>query len=174
MKDEYKIARLQNAALVEIELLKQEFEMIVKHTRKQEPSILYEGIELFDFSEDDIRELFEKRKDRKYAALTMELYAIAEQMLKDMYESIHSVIYKKRKANNVIQDLEDVLKSHLVIKNKGTLKKLAMLRNYIVHNTFSMKKARREKEIDMKSKDLYSELHQEVVDYINSISYKIN
>ncbi|ASA24292.1 hypothetical protein [Paenibacillus donghaensis] len=172
LKDEYKISRLQRAALAEVELLKHEFELIVEHTRKQKSISLFDEIDFVDFTDSDIKDIFTKRKDRKYASLTVELYAITEQMLKEMYECLHSDPYSKSNDNNIIKDLEDVLKSRLVINEKGSLKKLSMLRNYIIHHNFSMKKAREEKELNIKSKDLYSELHQKVVDYINNISYK--
>ena len=174
MKDDYNIERLKRAALVETGLLKQEFDLIVERTRKQEASTFYEGIDLSDFKEDELRDLFEERKDRKYAALTIELYAIAEQMLKAMYEGLFSNTYKKGKDNtkNVIQDLEGLLKKHLNIKKAGSLKRLALVRNYIVHNSFSMKRARKDNGIQGKSKDLYSELHNNVIEYINSISFK--
>ena len=114
----------------------------------------------------------------------MELYAIVEQLLKDIFEKIQSKPFVKQKDTNVINDLESSLKSFLTINNKGSLKNLAMLRNYIIHNTFSMKKARKDeansekyiknskKKIPEKSKDLYSALHENVVGYIKGISYK--
>lgn len=187
MKDEYKFERLQRAALVEVELLKQEFDILVEHTRKQtsdDSDELYVGIDFLSLSQDDIKELFGKRKDRKYASLTVELYAIVEQFLKDVYEDIHSKPFVRSKNKNVIYELEISLGSLLIIKCKKSLMGLTTIRNYIVHNTFSMKRARKnedvvskytnnnKKDMPARSKDLYTDLHNNVVDYINGISFR--
>ncbi|WP_340012236.1 hypothetical protein MHI32_09595 [Paenibacillus sp. FSL H7-0690] len=152
--------------------------MLVNRTKKQESELsdyIYEGIDFLGWSDDDKNVLFEERKDRKYAAFTVELCAIVEQLLKDIYEQIQSKPFLK-------YELERSLCSHLIINRKGS--NLTAIRNYIVHDTFSMKRARKndgvirkyknnsEKDIPDKSKKLYSELHENVVDYINGISYK--
>lgn len=109
--------------------------MLVNRTKKQESELsdyIYEGIDFLGWSDDDKNVLFEERKDRKYAAFTVELCAIVEQLLKDIYEQIQSKPFLK-------YELERSLCSHLIINRKGS--NLTAIRNYIVHDTFSMKRA---------------------------------
>lgn len=185
MKESYEYERLQNAALFELNLLKQEFDLLVENTQKaEEPSKLFEGLN-FSFNNNEMTELLEERKDRKYAAFTIELYAIVEQLLKDIYEKIHSKPFVKQQDKNVIYELEKSLVSHLTLTGKGSLKNIAGVRNFIIHDTFSMKKARKDKKITEnykrntqknipdKSKKLYLDLHENVVAYIKGISFNI-
>ncbi|MGE1043747.1 hypothetical protein ACQGRZ_26750 [Bacillus wiedmannii] len=78
-------------ALLEVQLIKMEYEQIIEKTRKEKKKT----IELI--SDEDLKILYIQRKDRKYAALTIELYSLVEQFLKDIY-SLHNNIseYKKK------------------------------------------------------------------------------
>lgn len=162
------VDRLKLTALYELGLMREEYEQIVENTKKASNNSRFKDIDwLFD------KELYQKRKDRKYAALTVELCALVEQLLKDIYSLFIESEYKKKdEKNNIIIDLKEQLEDYIVVEKD--IKLLSDLRNYIVHNIFSLKKARKSEKISdqRKNKELFIFLLNSVEEYINHIEVK--
>lgn len=163
------IKKIKRKAQAEMILLREEYEQIIKFTMKEKPGSLLEGLSLGSI---DLKDLYEERKPRKYAALVIELYAIVEQSLKDIYKNQFNKEYQKEFLNkkNIIHDLEIKLSDVLSIPKRGSLKTLSDLRNYIVHQEFSLKSARQSLEIKEKNRELFDSLITNAEDYIQSLA----
>lgn len=167
MQKKKQVEELKREALLEVQLIKMEYEQIIEKTRKEKKKT----IELI--SDEDLKILYIQRKDRKYAALTIELYSLVEQFLKDIY-SLHNNIseYKKKGKVNTIIDLQGKLDNYIEFKNITNTKILTQLRNYIIHDTFSLKQARKKFGIKKKNKELYFLLVESIEVYISTIFAK--
>ncbi|MEK5331573.1 nucleoside-diphosphate sugar epimerase [Lysinibacillus sp. FSL W8-0992] len=157
------IKKLSTDALEDLKLLNEEFEQIKSKGNKKKNRKLEEMGFIGDY---ELESLYEKRKDRKYAALTVELYALVEQLLKDIYKVVKpGDKYKNSSKKNVILDLEEKLKGNFTFENNTQL--LANLRSHVVHVDFSLKKARLIFDKSSKSnKKLFKKLLNEVENYI--------
>lgn len=169
MKKKKKVEKLIRETLYEVELINIEFKQIIDKTKKQGKNKL-RGFELI--SDNDLVDIYTKRKDRKYAALIIELYALVEQLLKDSYSILlDRKEYKKEEDLNIIVDLQEKLKDSIQFDSSFNTKQLADLRNYIIHDTFSLKQARKSLGIYSKNnKALLKKLLKNVYQYVNSIA----
>ncbi|WP_242243349.1 nucleoside-diphosphate sugar epimerase [Bacillus cereus group sp. BfR-BA-01309] len=167
MQKKKRVEELKCEALLEVQLIKMEYEQIIEKTQKEKKR----NIQLI--SDENLKILYTQRKDRKYAALTIELYSLVEQFLKNIY-SLHDNIseYKKKGKVNTILDLQGKLDNYIEFKNITNAKILTQLRNYIIHDTFSLKQARKKFRIKKKNKELYSFLLETVEEYISNMLVK--
>ncbi|WP_313150258.1 nucleoside-diphosphate sugar epimerase [Lysinibacillus capsici] len=169
-KDKKKeIKELKKVALVDLNLLKKEFEQIKLKASKKKNRELEELGLLGDY---ELEDLYVKRKDRKYASLTVELYALVEQLLKDIYKVINpNDNYRNHSKENIIIDLEKKLGGKMKFDNNTQL--LANLRSHIVHEEFSFKQAKiKYKEDSNSNKELFKNLLKDVEHYIRKIKIK--
>lgn len=168
MSKKKEIKKLKDYACADLCLIEKEFHQIVKKT--SEKSGTYKWMELL--SDYELEEFYGRRKDRKYATLTVELYALIEQLLKDIYKVICKGKYRNTSDVNVILDLEEKLGNYLTFKNNT--KVLADLRSFIVHEEFSLKAARKSDRINIKKKNrlLFKQLMKDVELYIENIELK--
>lgn len=130
--EEQKVKTLKKIKLIEVEYVK-----ILEYTGT-------EGLEsvLINTSEDEVKKLYKERKNRKLAALIVELYALVEQLLYKVYPLYYDgEEYEKEEGNrrNKIHDLETKLSPFLTFKTNTIM--LSNIRNFIVHERFSIKKA---------------------------------
>ncbi|WP_235863349.1 nucleoside-diphosphate sugar epimerase [Ureibacillus sinduriensis] len=162
------IKKLKDHAIADLCLIEKEFQQIVKNTSNK--SGTFKWVELL--SDYELEEFYGRRKDRKYATLTVELYALIEQLLKDIYKVIFESKYRNKSDVNVILDLEEKLGEFLGFKNNT--KVLADIRSYIVHEEFSLKTARKSERINIKKKNrvLFKQLMKDVELYIENIEPK--
>jgi hypothetical protein len=163
------IKELKKVALVDLNLLKKEFEQIKLKASKKKNRELDELGLLGDY---ELEDLYVKRKDRKYASLTVELYALVEQLLKDIYKVINpNDNYRNHSKENIIIDLEKKLGGKMKFDNNTQL--LANLRSHIVHEEFSFKQAKiKYKEDSNSNKELFKNLLKDVEHYIRKIKIK--
>ena len=110
------------------------------------------------------------RKDRKYAAFIVEIYAIIEQALDDLHEKFYKENFSKPDDKNKAIELEKALCNK--VNFSTTLKNLDLIRirNKIVHEKFSVKETKRILGLKGKSKDLVQSLINDVNKYFNGIS----
>lgn len=164
------IKELKTAAKLEIELIENEYEEILKKTQKSKKNSQFQEFEDI-LGDEKIKELYIERKDRKYAALVIELYAILEQLLKKLYSLYNpDENYRNSSNNNVILDLERRLN---LLDFKNNTKTLADLRKFIVHDEFSLKSARKKHAKKYKNnKELFTDLLSDTRTYIISIKVK--
>lgn len=80
-KEDFK--KVKKQAKLEIALLEQEYQEILQNV----DSTLYEKYGILD--KEETRELTRKRKNRRYASLVIELCAIIEQMLHQLYRDVY-------------------------------------------------------------------------------------
>ncbi|MFT8312586.1 MAG: hypothetical protein ABF629_15630 [Sporolactobacillus sp.] len=166
MKVKKKVISLQKDTLIEVKLLALEFEQIINLGSKKKRDSIF-----MDYSKENLSELYIKRKNRKYAGLTVELYAIVEQFLKDLYSIFNDgKEYEKDSRNiNTILDLEGKIKGYVKFDNHT--KQLCDLRNVIVHHAFSFKQAKKRVIKDkVKSKKLFLSLLENVEKYLLSMN----
>lgn len=163
-----KINRLKSHALADLRLVEMEYKQILKKTSGEPETYNWKDL----INDTDLKGLYKVRKDRKYASLTVELYAIIEQLLKDIYDAIYDNAYVQTPEVNVILDLEKKMSRHLHFDNNTKL--LADLRSHIVHEDFSLKKARKDEKINitLSNKNLFKRLLQDVEGYIKNIEVK--
>lgn len=90
----------------------------------------------------ETRILYKGRKQIKYALLIIEMHAMVEQFLEDLYEDVKHKKYVKDKdaTKNKILDLQEQLSEDGYVFN-GDLKRLTVLRNYLIHENLNFKKA---------------------------------
>lgn len=168
-KNAKKLNKIKEETLYELELIKEEYENLLEKTRKK--SKLEKALNYLN--NEDLEQLYIKRKDKKYAALTVELYALLEQLLKKLHELFKKEEFKfnSKENKNIILCLEEKLKDDLKFKNNT--KELADLRKYIIHTEFSLKKARKSiGNNNLKNKEQFNTLLKNTKEYINII--KIN
>ncbi|WP_431809164.1 hypothetical protein [Brevibacillus agri] len=159
-----KLDKIKKKALKEIDWIEEEHYQMRKN--------LSESNVFMSQNNEEIRELYMERKDRKYASLVVELYALVEQTLKDFYATLKKEEYEKERNKNVIVDLESKLSEQLNFKNVDGFRKFTEIRNYIIHDAFSLKKARKNNEINMKSSELFLSLLEVCRGYIQGINAK--
>ncbi|MFG3612363.1 nucleoside-diphosphate sugar epimerase [Rummeliibacillus stabekisii] len=166
MKDN-KLESLKDIAIFEITLLEEEFNLILDANKKKKPKGKFTDY-VFLNDTDKYKMLYEKRKDRKYASITVEIYSIIEQLLKDIHQVYLIKPFQKNHKKNILLDLQEKLGGHLNFISNKTYN-LAMIRNYIVHENFSFKKARIDKDLEGKSKEVLSGLFKEALEFIKNI-----
>ncbi|WP_223593627.1 hypothetical protein [Neobacillus bataviensis] len=84
------LKKIKNKAKEQIKQIKTEHDVIVRFTIGDEKG------PLLNLLEDEMEDMYGERKPRKYAGLTVELYAVVEQCLKDIYFLYHGRTYRKR------------------------------------------------------------------------------
>ncbi|MBD8034621.1 nucleoside-diphosphate sugar epimerase [Solibacillus merdavium] len=166
MSKKKEIKKLKDHAFADLYLVEKEFQQVVKNTSNN--SGTYKWVELL--SDYELKEFYGRRRDRKYATLTVELYSLIEQLLKDIYKVIFKGKYKNTSDINIILDLEEKMGDYLTFKNNTKL--LANLRSCIVHEEFSLKSARKKINIKRKNKLLFKQLLKDVEQYIENIKIK--
>lgn len=166
MSKKKEIKKLKDHAFADLCLIEKEFQQIVKNTSNQ--SGAFKWVDLL--SDYELEEFYGRRRDRKYATLTVELYSLTEQLLKDIYKVYFKHKYKNKSDMNIILDLERKLGDHLTFKNNTKL--LANLRSCIVHEEFSLKSARKRINIKKKNRILFKQLMKDVDLYIENIALK--
>ncbi len=166
MSKKKEIKKLKDHAFADLYLVEKEFQQVVKNTSNN--SGTYKWVELL--SDYELKEFYGRRRDRKYATLTVELYSLIEQLLKDIYKVIFKGKYKNTSDINIILDLEEKMGDYLTFKNNTKL--LANLRSCIVHEEFSLKSARKKINIKRKNKLLFKQLLKDVEQYIENIKVK--
>lgn len=160
------IKKLKDHAFADFCLIEKEFQQIVKNTSNK--SGTFKWVELL--SDYELEEFYGRRRDRKYATLTVELYSLIEQLLKDIYKVYFKHKYENKSDINIILDLEKKLGDYLTFKNNTKL--LANLRSCIVHEEFSLKSARKKMNIKKKNRILFKQLMKDVDLYIENIELK--
>ncbi len=160
--------KLQDQALANLYMVGLEHKQLVRKTSQERGSFDWEEL----LSDYELEGLYKVRKDRRYASLTVELYAIIEQLLKDIYSVIYDAVYVQTPDVNVILDLEKKLNDYLKFDNNTKL--LADLRSFIIHEDFSLKKARKSENINITSnnKNLFKRLLKDAEGYIKNIEFK--
>ncbi|QKS72598.1 hypothetical protein FLK61_38960 [Paenalkalicoccus suaedae] len=142
-----KISKLIKAAKADLKLLEEEFnELVAKTTDKKRSSIEKKiKMDLSMLEDTHLKELYNKRKDRKYASIVIEMYAIIEQLMLNIYEKSKGEEFGKS-SNTNSQNTIKLIEESLAIKvgDKKSTKLLALLRNKIVHDKFSLKYARKQ------------------------------
>lgn len=166
MSKKKEIKKLKDHAFADLCLIEKEFQQIVKNTSNQ--SGAFKWVDLL--SDYELEEFYGRRRDRKYATLTVELYSLTEQLLKDIFKVYFKHKYKNKSDMNIILDLERKLGDHLTFKNNTKL--LANLRSCIVHEEFSLKSARKRINIKKKNRILFKQLMKDVDLYIENIALK--
>ncbi|MEK4081074.1 nucleoside-diphosphate sugar epimerase [Solibacillus sp. FSL W7-1472] len=166
MSKKKEIKKLKDHAFADLCLIEKEFQQIVKNTSNKAGT--FKWLELL--SDYELEEFYGRRRDRKYATLTVELYSLIEQLLKDIYKVIFKRKYRNKSDNNIILDLEEQLGDNLIFKNNTKL--LANLRSCIVHEEFSLKAARKKINIKKKNRILFKQLMKDVDLYIENIKLK--
>lgn len=165
-------------ALATLKLIETEHNQIKKQTAR----LKYQGLTFRYITQSDVQELYLKRKDRKYASLIVELCSLVEQYLKKTYLLFNDKQLKKEASKSLIQSFEEALMSKVKLKS-GSMKMLLLLRNEIVHNDFSLKKARKseglkekkltsvdEELLTLKSKELFKYFLTSVDEYFSTSS----
>lgn len=136
---------VKKLAKLEIKLIEQEYRNILNH----DDSAIYEEYEWLD--EELSSELTRKRKNRRYASLTMELCSIMEQMLLQLYKRTYQKKFNSTqlmktpayRARSNMEMLEAELgKQHIALKaGKETcstaLHQAFQTRNRLIHENFS-------------------------------------
>lgn len=143
------LKEIKKEAKDKIKQIKTEHDVIVRFTRgdKEEPFLNY--------VKEEMEEMYGERKPRKYAGLAVELFAIVEQTLKDIYVLYYGKAYQKKKVDKSNEDNKEKkvnksygdnkVKSHiddiqLQLQDYVTFSKdineLRHIRNTIVHNIF--------------------------------------
>ena len=166
MSRKKEIKKLKDYAFADLYLIEKEFQQIVKNTSNK--SGTFKWMELL--SNYELDEFYGRHRDRKYATLTVELYSLIEQLLKDIYKVIFKGKYRNKSDNNIILDLEEKMGDYLITKNNTKL--LASLRSCIVHEEFSLKSARKKINIKKKNRILFKQLMKDVELYIENIELK--
>ena len=136
---------VRKLAKLEIKLLEQEYRDILNHV----DSSMYEEYEWLD--EEHANELTRKRKNRRYASLTLELCSIMEQMLLQLYKRAYQKKFNSTqlmktpayRARSNMEILEAELgKKHITLKTGRELCSTALhqafqTRNKLIHENFS-------------------------------------
>lgn len=166
----------------ELRVLREDFDVLVKKTEKRKTSKLFKGIQ-FEFYLEKWN-LSKKEKQARYANLTVQLYALVEQSLKDLYRELHNgteFVPKKpkglKKPENIIVQLQNALSSRINFEfaTPYNIKDLADLRNEILHKEYSLKTAREKvfgKNGYKNNKTLFPDLLETVEEYFNNIQPK--
>lgn len=163
-----------------------------KNDKKSVMAEIFKEFPLLSNSDDNYLEnLILSRKDRKYAALTIELASTMESFLRDLYETIEGKSFrksendeispkhknhKKQKKDSIIQILEKKLEDKITIRKKGSLYLLNKVRNEVIHGEFSLKKVKEDslkklgKKEKVKSKDYILKLIASSRDYIENVT----
>lgn len=163
-----------------------------KNDKKSVMAEIFKEFPLLSNSDDnDLENLILSRKDRKYAALTIELASTMESFLRDLYKtvegkefkksendeiSLNHKNHKKQKKVSTIQILEKKLEDKITIRKKGSLYLLNKVRNEVIHGEFSLKKVKEDslkklgKKEKVKSKDYISKLIASSRDYIENVT----
>ncbi|KAA9029447.1 hypothetical protein [Niallia endozanthoxylica] len=143
------ISQLKNIAIAELIELEEDYVELVKSTKKRKKSKLEKeyGVEFLSISTLFKKEISKKRKDRKFASIVVEMYAIIEQLMLNIYVHLEGKEFDKdkiesdsHKSKNTIVLIEKELDK--VIKTDNVLKVFAQLRNKIVHKQYSLQYAR--------------------------------
>ncbi|PQP82748.1 hypothetical protein C0Q44_15245 [Paenibacillus sp. PCH8] len=143
-KEDFK--KVKRQAKLEIALLEQEYQDILHNV----DSTLYEEYGILDHEE--TRELTRKRKNRRYASMIIELCAIMEQMLNQLYKHVYqkkfnstqlmkTPAYRARSNMEIIQ--AELNKEHIALKFEkehfaDALSLVFLKRNKLVHENFSL------------------------------------
>lgn len=168
--EKQKIKTLNKIRLIEVE-----YTQILQYTSPEGQESLF-----YNLNEEELKQLYKERKNRKLAAFIVELYAIVEQLLYKVYPLYHDgEEYEKEEGlrRNTIHDLEIKLRPFLTFKTNTIM--LSNIRNFIVHSRFSVKKAMKDEdamrnvpvEIE-ESEQLFEHLIHSTKQYIMGIAEK--
>ncbi|MEC0106839.1 hypothetical protein P4H27_07790 [Paenibacillus taichungensis] len=142
-KEDFK--KLKKEAKLEIALIEQE-----AHNLQQKiDSSLYEKDKLWN--DEEIGELTQKRKERKYSSWTIELCSITEDLLNQLYQQTYqkkfnSIQLMKTPAYRSLSNIEilqaELKNQHLSLKSEEEkfeeeIAKVFQLRNKLIHSNFS-------------------------------------
>lgn len=135
-----KIKKEEKVALAELELLYEEFNEIpeaIKHLKKHD-----KHFDCFQsLPEKKQEELYSRRKDRKFASIIVELYAIVEEFYQKVYFIVYDEErYKKQTEQDAITDICEQLEHKISLHNNT--ESLTHLRNFMIQKEFSFKSAR--------------------------------
>ncbi|SFG10884.1 hypothetical protein [Sporolactobacillus nakayamae] len=161
-----KLKKLKRAALKNVNLLENDYDRLNK-------SLSYDlNIGITNFSEEENRYFNCQRKERKYASFTIELNAIVEQLLKDIYQKYYEEEFDGN--GHVIETLEKKLGNFIEFGKSVNNKNLVALRNYIVHQKYSLELAKKNAEKfdldrNMSNEELFSLLFKNTYSYIEKI-----
>lgn len=167
--------KILNIAKMELSHLEKDFKHVVKNTRKKKNSSFARkyGIDddfLKSLDELERKEIDNLRKDRKYASFIVEIYAIVEQTLDDLYEKFYKEEFLKPDDKNKAIELEKALSDKLHFGTSLKSLNLIRIRNKIVHEKFSVKETKKSLALKGKSKDLVQSLIDDVNTFLNHIS----
>ncbi|WP_433751800.1 hypothetical protein [Paenibacillus amylolyticus] len=142
-KEDFK--KVKKQAKLEIARLEQEYQEILQNV----DSTLYEKYGILD--KEETRELTRKRKNRRYASLVIELCAILEQMLNQLYRDVYqkkfnstqlmkTPAYRARSNMEIIQ--AELSKEFIALESEKeqfaeALSQVFQTRNKLVHDNFS-------------------------------------
>lgn len=115
-------------------------EKSVKHTKKK---FNIDVDFLISLEEKQEVALMRKRKDKRYASFLVELCSTIEDTLEDLYyEKTGKKFVKKNKNENKIIQLEKALEMYYIFGESAKKMNVIMVRNYIIHEKYSLKKAK--------------------------------
>jgi hypothetical protein len=77
-----KLKDRKKSALAHLLLIRDELEQIVEYTKEDDDI----DLRFADLSKQEMKDMYIERKDYKLASLTLELYAVIEQLLKGIYK----------------------------------------------------------------------------------------
>ena len=180
--DNEELEKIKEKNLLIITGLKKEYDSVVKFSRKKnhknkksklskiinkkqypflwEATKSEKGHELVD--------LILERKDRRYAALTIELASTMEYFLREIYYMREEIDFNvSEEGSSSIKLLERELKSTISIKNSGKLYLLNHVRNQIIHGEFSLKKAKNLETVKSMSKKIYGDKKVKSKEYLS-------
>ncbi|UPK45386.1 hypothetical protein [Paenibacillus pabuli] len=141
-KEDFK--KLKKEAKHEIALIEQE----AQHLQQKIDSSLYEKDKLWN--DEEIGELIQKRKERKYSSWTIELCTIMEDLLNQLYQRTHqkkfnSIQLMKIPAYRSLSNIEilqaELNNQHITLKSgmgnvEEEITKVFQLRNKLIHSNF--------------------------------------
>ncbi|WP_413376294.1 hypothetical protein [Paenibacillus taichungensis] len=142
-KEDFK--KLKKEAKLEIALIEQE----VQNLQQKIDSSLYEKDKLWN--DEEIGELTQKRKERKYSSWTIELCSIIEDLLNQLYQQTYqkkfnSIQLMKTPAYRSLSNIEilqaELKNQHLSLKSgeekfEEEIAKVFQQRNKLIHSNFS-------------------------------------
>lgn len=190
---EDELDKIKERKLLIIGEIRQDLEMILKHTVKSGDKghltkLMGDSGIKFVSSMDDLIDVLEERKDSKYAALTVELGAVMEAFLQEVYKASNNQGRKYNTRNkpsnrSITEVIEHNLGNHVYIGNRGNLELLNKIRNKIIHNNdFSFRQAKKERSIvevidqrklqkgkKLKSKDILLQLINDSEEYVRGV-----
>ncbi|MGF3105759.1 hypothetical protein [Rossellomorea sp. DUT-2] len=168
-----KLKDKKKGALAHLRLIRDELEQIVEYTKEDDEI----DLRFADLSKQEMKDMYIKRKDYKLASLTLEVYAVLEQLMKGIYKDRTGEEYRtppvkeNEKRKNVVHDIQTKLTEQKILDIHPTLtKRLTVFRNKIAHKDFSFNRTKMDFDSRAISPEKFlEELLDDATQYIKSI-----